>query len=117
MGFSMWAQSFLVYTCVKSSFKVEKVTSLRKLPDKFQMSSRKVADLEKTSARLTIHFVNLDDLEFIWPDYADEILGRSGKNLEAITSPDLEQHKFSTGLNLDSKRSSSNLEKHCASSG
>ena len=47
-------------------------TSLRKLPDKFQMSSRKVADLEKTSARLTIHFVNLDDLEFIWPDYVNE---------------------------------------------
>ena len=42
------------------------------------------------------------------------VLERSGKDLEAITSPDLEQIKFSTGLNLDSKRSSSDLEKHCA---
>ena len=78
------------------------------------MSSRKVADLEKTIARLTIHFVNLDDLEFIRPDYANEDSWKIWKTLEAITSPDLEQIKFSTGLNLDSKRSSSNLEKHCA---
>ena len=77
------------------------------------MSSRKVEDLEKTSTRLTIHFVNLDDLEFIWPDYANDDSWRVWKNLEVITSPDLEQIKFLTGLNLDSKRSSSNLEKHC----